>query len=183
MINNNLVEVKNNTVVVSSRQIAEHFGKEHRSVLKSIKDLLLNIEGLHNFEHTPEMFQKATYIHEQNKKEYPMYLMNRDGFSLLVMGFTGKEALEWKIKYIKAFNEMEQQLTNQHYTDEEVKQLADEYYHYKMEALRGYLIRGYLQAKITENNKIVPDDVNTIMRFIRTNLSSKYPSRCVLKDF
>lgn len=49
-------EVKNNTVVVSSLQIAEHFGKEHRSVLKSIKDLLLNIEGLHNFEHTPKMF-------------------------------------------------------------------------------------------------------------------------------
>ena len=36
-----------------------------------------------------------------------MYFMNRDGFSLLVMGFTGKKALEWKLKYIKAFNQME----------------------------------------------------------------------------
>lgn len=36
-----------------------------------------------------------------------MYLMNRDGFSLLVMGFTGKKALEWKLQYIKAFNQME----------------------------------------------------------------------------
>ena len=39
-----------------------------------------------------------------------MYLMNRDGFSLLAMGFTGKEAVEWKLKYIEAFNAMEQQL-------------------------------------------------------------------------
>lgn len=122
MINNNLVEVKNNTVVVSSLQIARHFEKEHRSVLKSIKDLLLNIEGLHNFMHTPEMFQKSTYIHEQNKKECPMYLMNRDGFSLLVMGFTGKEALEWKIKYIKAFNAMEQEIKdNQHQLNVDLK--------------------------------------------------------------
>jgi phage regulator Rha-like protein len=36
-----------------------------------------------------------------------MYLMNRDGFSLLVMGFNGKKALEWKLKYIDAFNKME----------------------------------------------------------------------------
>lgn len=39
-----------------------------------------------------------------------MYIMNRDGFSLLAMGFTGKKALEWKLKYINAFNEMERQL-------------------------------------------------------------------------
>ena len=39
-----------------------------------------------------------------------MFLMNRDGFSLLVMGFTGKKALEWKLKYIKAFNQMEEQI-------------------------------------------------------------------------
>ena len=62
-----------------------------------------------NFEHT-QMFHKTTYINEQNKQQYPMYLMNKDGFSLLVMGFTGKEALKWKIKYIEAFNDMEQYL-------------------------------------------------------------------------
>lgn len=56
------------------------------------------------------MFYKTAYIHEQNKQEYPMYLMNRDGFTLLVMGFTGQNALEWKIKYIQAFNAMEKEL-------------------------------------------------------------------------
>ena len=51
------------------------------------------------------MFFKTTYTHPQNGQTYPLYLMNRDGFSLLVMGFTGKSALEWKIKYINAFNQ------------------------------------------------------------------------------
>lgn len=111
-MSNNLVEIRNNQVVVSSRQVAESFGKEHRNVKRDIERLIAETGMLKN-EQTPEMFQKSTYIHEQNKQEYPMYLMNRDGFTLLVMGFTGKDALEWKVKYIKAFNTMEKQLQNQ----------------------------------------------------------------------
>lgn len=57
-----------------------------------------------------KMFHETTYIHPQNGQEYPMFLMNRDGFSLLAMGFTGKEASEWKRKYIRAFNAMEEQI-------------------------------------------------------------------------
>lgn len=53
------------------------------------------------------MFIKTWYKHPQNGERYAKYLMNRDGFSLLVMGFTGKKALEWKLKYIEAFNKME----------------------------------------------------------------------------
>lgn len=103
---NELVQIINNQVVVSSRQVADSFGKEHRGVLRDIGVLL---EGVAQ-DCADLMFHKTTYIHEQNKQEYPEYLMNRDGFSLLVMGFTGKEALEWKIKFIKAFNDMEAQL-------------------------------------------------------------------------
>ena len=51
--------------------------------------------------------------HEYRGQKFPMYLMNRDGFILLVMGFTGKKALEWKLKYIEAFNAMEKQLREQ----------------------------------------------------------------------
>ena len=60
------------------------------------------------------MFYKTEYTHPQNHQKYPMYLMNRDGFSLLAMGFTGKEAVQWKLKYIAAFNAMEKQLAAQH---------------------------------------------------------------------
>ena len=98
-----LVQVQNNQVVVSSRQVAKHFEKRHDNVLR-------NIEGLLKSEEAKKMFYKHTYIHEQNKQETFEYFMNRDGFSLLVMGFTGKKALEWKLKYIRAFNEMETKL-------------------------------------------------------------------------
>lgn len=59
------------------------------------------------------MFCKTTYVHQQNGQPYPMYLMTRDGFTLLAMGFTGKSALEWKLKYINAFNQMEAHIREQ----------------------------------------------------------------------
>lgn len=103
----NLVEVKNNQVVTSSRQVAEHFGKQHRNVIRAIQNL---VEGVLKIEHTPQMFFLTSYTNDQNGQTYPEYYMNRDGFSLLVMGFTGQKAIEWKIKYIQAFNQMEQAL-------------------------------------------------------------------------
>ncbi len=97
---NELVHLEHDEAVCSSLEVAEKFGKRHNNVLRSIGGLLKN-------EETKKMFKKSVYIDNQNKQEYPMYLMNRDGFSLLVMGFTGKKALDWKLKYINAFNQME----------------------------------------------------------------------------
>lgn len=101
-----ILSTQNGEPVASSLQIAESFGKEHNHVLRDIKVLL---EGMPKNGQTP-MFYKTGYVHEQNGQTYPMYQMNRDGFSLLVMGFTGKAALEWKLKYIAAFNEMERRI-------------------------------------------------------------------------
>ena len=53
------------------------------------------------------VFIESTYINQQNGQTYPQFLMNRNGFTLLAMGFTGTKALEWKLKYIDAFNRME----------------------------------------------------------------------------
>ena len=104
-----LVEVVKNQAVVSSRQVAEHFKKRHDKLFTEIErmygDYIMK-KGMSKMVDTP-FFYENTYIHPQNKKEYKQYLMNRDGFTLLVMGFTGKQALEWKVKYIKAFNKME----------------------------------------------------------------------------
>ena len=99
-----LVEIKDNQVVVSSRNVAEKFGKEHRNVLASIREIL----GAENS--ATKFFQEST--HEYRGQKFPEYLMNRDGFTLLAMGFTGKDALQWKMKYIAAFNEMERKLQN-----------------------------------------------------------------------
>ena len=106
-MNEIILSTQNGEPVASSRQIAENFGKDHNHVMRDIKALE---EGVSKNGQTP-MFYKTEYTHEQNGQTYPMYLMNRDGFSLLVMGFTGKAALEWKLKYIAAFNEMEKKLT------------------------------------------------------------------------
>lgn len=96
-------------MLTTSLKVAEVFEKRHDHVLESIRDLIGQIEGIPKIGETP-LFQESTYINEQNKQEYPMYLMNRDGFSLLVMGFTGKKALQWKLAYIQAFNQMESKL-------------------------------------------------------------------------
>lgn len=101
-----ILSTQNGEPVASSRQIAESFGKDHNHVMRDIKALE---EGVSKNGQTP-MFYKTEYTHEQNGQTYPMYLMNRDGFTLLAMGFTGKAALEWKLKYIQAFNAMEKQL-------------------------------------------------------------------------
>lgn len=98
-----ILSTQNGEPVASSRQIAENFGKEHKHVLDAVKNLVAENSA------AKSMFYETTF--ENRGKQYPMYLMNRDGFSLLVMGFTGKAALEWKLKYIQAFNEMEKKLS------------------------------------------------------------------------
>lgn len=99
-----LVYLKNDEAVCDSLQVAEKFGKRHSNVVRTIETLL---EGMLKIEETKKMFWKSHYVEKQNGQRYPKYIMNRDGFSLLVMGFTGKKALEWKLQYIKAFNQME----------------------------------------------------------------------------
>lgn len=92
--------------VVTSLDVAETFEKEHYHVMEDIREIQSKIS-------TPPEFSGLFYEGEykaSNGKKNPMYYMNRDGFSLLAMRFTGKKALEWKLKYIMAFNEMEKQL-------------------------------------------------------------------------
>lgn len=108
-MNDIILSMQNGEPVVSSRQIAESFEKRHDHVMRDIEDIM---RGLPKNGDTP-MFYKTEYVHEQNGQSYPMYLMNHDGFTLLAMGFNGKAALEWKLKYIAAFNEMEKKLTEQ----------------------------------------------------------------------
>lgn len=99
---NELVIMKDKQAVTSSLQVAETFSKQHKHVLESIDKLAAENPA------TKSMF--ATGAYENRGKQYPMYYMNRDGFTLLAMGFTGDKALQFKLQYIKAFNEMEQQV-------------------------------------------------------------------------
>lgn len=101
-----ILSTQNGEPVASSRDVAKRFGKEHKNVMQAVANLVAENSA------AKSMFHPATF--ENRGKKYPMYLMNRDGFSLLAMGFTGKEAVQWKLKYIAAFNAMEKQLAAQH---------------------------------------------------------------------
>ena len=103
MTNTELVEVRNQQIVTDSRKVAEVFEKEHRTVLRSIDNMKKDVR---NF---VQMF-KETEAPDSYGRMQRIYYLNRDGLSLLAMGFTGKKALKWKIEYIEAFNEMEKAL-------------------------------------------------------------------------
>lgn len=93
-------------VITNSVLVAKKFEKDHQHILRDIRNLM---EGVSKIGDTP-MFEETTYIHPQNGQEYPMFIMNRDGFTLLAMGFTGEKALRFKLDYINAFNKMEAEL-------------------------------------------------------------------------
>ena len=115
---NELINVlrQDGNLVVSSREVATNFGKNHQHVLRDIDELK---RGVQNW---TDLFIPSSYMHEQNKQEYREYLLTRDGFTLLAMGFTGKKALDWKLKYIEAFNKMENLINKPIPTDLQVLQ-------------------------------------------------------------
>ena len=99
---NELVYLKNDEPVCSSLQVAEKFEKRHANVMRAIDSLVKN----DSTQNCVQCFKETTYK-DSTGKSNKMYVMNRDGFTFLVMGFTGKKANEWKWQYIKAFNQME----------------------------------------------------------------------------
>ena len=118
-------------IVVSSRQVAEDFEKRHTHVLDSIKELC-------SAENSAQSFFFETTYKDASGKSNKEYLMNLDGFSLLVMGFTGEKALKWKLKYIAAFNAMEETL----------KKIYEERKQWEIERAKGILVRHILTDTI-----------------------------------
>lgn len=102
-------------ILASSRDVAEKFGKNHDKVCRDIRNLLKSQPTKLAIE-----FIESEYISDR-WRTYVEFLMSRNGFSLLCMGFTGEKALEWKLKYIDAFNEMEEKLKSGNYLSEEEK--------------------------------------------------------------
>lgn len=104
----NLVELHNQQPTTTSLLIAEHFGKQHAHVLRSIANLdcsdafLQSNFGLQKYEYTTKKGQVRTA---------PMYFITQAGFAFLVGGFTGKEAAQWKESFIGAFQAMQSYIT------------------------------------------------------------------------
>ncbi len=97
------LEIIEGQITTTSQQISEHFGKRHADVIRAIRKL----EAPDDF--TERNFALSEFTDSTGRK-LPAYRITRDGFTLLAMGFTGKEAMQWKVAYLTAFNKMEQEL-------------------------------------------------------------------------
>ena len=86
--------------LTTSLHIADVFGKRHDNVLQTINNMKQGVRGRLNI-------QESYYINTQNKKQ-KVYRLNRDACTFLIMGFTGEKAEEFKLRYIDAFNAMEE---------------------------------------------------------------------------
>ena len=97
------LEARAGQITATSLQVAEHFQKRHTNVIRAIR----NLEVPDEFNRLN--FEPVAYVDEKGERR-PMYHITRDGFALLAMGFTGKEAMRWKLAYITTFNAMEAKL-------------------------------------------------------------------------
>lgn len=102
------LEIIEGQITTTSNQVAAHFGKRHTHVLRAIRNLLAELPP----EHQPNFGLTFTEVigPKNAVRKDPAYRITRDGFTLLAMGFTGKEAMQWKVAYLTAFNKMEQEL-------------------------------------------------------------------------
>ncbi|MCZ3947229.1 ORF6C domain-containing protein [Lactobacillus gasseri] len=121
-----LVIMKDGRAVTSSLEAAKIFDKRHDHVMRDINNLKKDVP---NF---GEMFFEAETTDSYGRKQKINY-MNRDGFSLLVMGYTGKKAMEFKLKYIEAFNKMEAYIREQE-TAKQLPQTPEELLQLTMKA-------------------------------------------------
>ena len=110
---NKLINILNQDgqLVVTSRQIAEDFGKRNSHVVEAIENKIESLTAENSEVEISKLFIPTTYNHNGN--EYKEYLLTRDGFTFIVMGFTGAKADAWKLKYIEAFNKMEKAIKEQ----------------------------------------------------------------------
>ena len=97
------IVIRDGQAMVSSREVARVFGRPHKSVIRSI--YLTQCSDAFRCKN----FHESSYYDERNRKQ-PEYYMTRDGFTFMVMGFTGHVAAEFKEAYIEAFNVMEKAL-------------------------------------------------------------------------
>ena len=101
-----LVEIENGQPVTTSLKIAELFGKNHKEVLRDIREKILP--------HITDDFNERNFApvdYRDGKGQYrPMYYLTRDGFTMVAMGYTGPKAMQFKEAYINEFNKMEAML-------------------------------------------------------------------------
>ena len=155
---NNLVHMFKNQVVVSSVQLAEHFDKRHCDILRLLNALLRSA----NKQRLSKHFFKSNYKDETGKNN-TMYLMDRDGFSLLVMSFKGEKALKWKLDFIDAFNAMEQEIrNNEHKLNTDLK---DKLYNTSIKLEKVKILHNILFEESTNQSALLNEKRAELLRY------------------
>ncbi|HGW6103994.1 TPA: Rha family transcriptional regulator [Citrobacter werkmanii] len=103
------VSIHDGKVITTSMAIAEYFHKRHDDVIKKIRVVIAECEPEYHTRNFAEMVREIV-VGDGAIRKSPYFELTRDAFILIAMGFTGKKALQWKIRYIEAFNEMEAEL-------------------------------------------------------------------------
>ena len=149
-----LVFKNNSAITTNSLLVAEVFEKNHRDVLDSIRTLLSSAEN----PAVLSMFIESSYI-ASNGKENPMYIMTRDGFSLLAMGFTGQKALNFKLDFINAFNQMENSLKSLDFSNPDtILMLAQNWKEEQVKRIRLEKENAILKPKADLMDKVLDTD-------------------------
>lgn len=101
-----IVFERDGQALTTSREVADYFGKAHKNIVRDIRNTLEQLnQSPEGAEFSRLNFEPRNYTDERGKQQ-PLYVLTRDGFTLLAMGFTGAKALQFKVAYINAFNRM-----------------------------------------------------------------------------
>lgn len=114
----NLLQINNGRIITTSVSVAEKFNRRHKTIIQKIETLIEEIES--HLKLTQSFFEKSSYEDDWGYTK-PMYLIDRNGLSLLISGFTGADALEWKILYLKAFDKLEKRLLSDKNSDNRIE--------------------------------------------------------------
>lgn len=164
-----LITIHEGKAVTSSLQVAKYFSKEHRHVLRDIRELECS-----------DLFKESNFglsfyirdLDNRGQHKYPLYYMTKDGFIFLVMGFTGQQAAKFKEDYINAFNKMEEYLKGQQVIEKQIYNLVADKLRTSAEAFNKY---GKKLSKRFEVPVLLPDIVPFLWRdkdTLETNINN-----------
>jgi Rha family phage regulatory protein len=157
-------------VFANSRDIADAFDKEHRNVIASIDNLLKSLAAEKSAAGNRAFLLAPFTDPTQPGREFRSFDMTRDGFTLLVMGFTGTRALKWKLRYIEAFNAMEAELRNRPAVDPmQMVDCSDP------RVILGVI--GHLQTEVAQKDEVIAEQGNRLKKLDR--LEGAKGSMCI----
>lgn len=159
---------------LDSREVAEMVGKEHKNIIRDIRGYLKEFSQL-NFEPS-DFFRESTY--KRRGKEYPCYLITKEGCEFIAHKLTGVKGTEFTAKYIKRFHEMENIIKEHVPQGKELLALAVleaqktiEEQTAQIEEMKPHAVLG--QAITTANTSILVGDLAKILRQNGVNIGAQ----------